>query len=149
MQEMKLNCRSTTDFDEVLNSADVDVVYINTPNATHEEFIIKSLQNNKHVLSEKSLCVDMSQALRISDAVAKKSDSLFFVEGLMHLSHPIMTRLQECLVKLGPIASVSAVYNADIHKFVSPGGSVFNLGCYPVSVLQLVVGKTASRRVTG
>lgn len=97
------------------------------------------------MLSEKSLAVDMHQTMRISEAVSQSSN--FFAEGLMHLSHPIFGKLLEvsfCLYVcfffllcfessqtldlMGPIASVTAVYNADIHKFVAPGGSVFNLG---------------------
>ncbi|WP_338049415.1 Gfo/Idh/MocA family oxidoreductase [Rhizobium tubonense] len=43
--------------------------------------------------------------------------------------------------RLGTIRSVSGSYAADIWKLVNPlgNGTIFNLGCYPVSLLQYVV----------
>jgi predicted dehydrogenase len=68
---------------------------------------------------------------------------VFFVEGLMYLSHPFIARLLQVLQdgRLGTLKSIHAQYAADIWQLVNPQGrgAIFNLGCYPVSLVQLVV----------
>ena len=43
--------------------------------------------------------------------------------------------------RLGKLLSVNGFYHADIGAFVNPAGmgTLYNLGCYPVSLLQLTV----------
>eukprot|EP00956_Cyclotella_meneghiniana_P044646 scaffold328279_cov93-Cyclotella_meneghiniana.AAC.1 len=45
-------CKGLT-HDEVLSSPFIDAVYIPLPSRVRNEFIIKALENNKHVYSEK------------------------------------------------------------------------------------------------
>lgn len=70
-------------------------------------------------------------------------DTSFFVEGFMYLAHPIMLRFMELLQdgRLGNLQSVNGYYHADIGAFVNPAGmgTLYNLGCYPVSLLHLTV----------
>ncbi|MGB3569731.1 MAG: Gfo/Idh/MocA family oxidoreductase, partial [Priestia megaterium] len=47
-----------TDLEEMAASAEIDAVYIATPNAYHAEQAILFLKNNKHVLCEKPLAAN-------------------------------------------------------------------------------------------
>lgn len=132
--------RSTTSLDDAVADAQVDAVYVGLPNHIHHLATIAAARAGKAVLSEKSLTVTNEQANALLAAV---DGTVFFVEGLMYLAHPVMARFVEVLGdgRLGRLKSVHATYAADIWQLVNPagGGAIFDLGCYPASLVQLVV----------
>lgn len=130
-----------TSYADMLAREDVDVIYIALPNHLHASATAEALSAGKPVLCEKSLTVTMDDAHALASAV--RDHNLFFAEGLMYLAHPLMTQLVTLLrdPSFGELRSVSGAYAADIWKVVNPsgGGTLFNLGCYPASLLHLVV----------
>ncbi|MBM3091161.1 Gfo/Idh/MocA family oxidoreductase [Ensifer sp. T173] len=128
-------------YDALLDDPDIDVVYIGLPNNMHHEAVIRAAEKGKAVLSEKSLTTTMAEADALAQAVRDRG--IFFLEGLMYLCHPLMAKAGEILQsgRLGVIRSVSGLYAADIWKFVNPmgKGTIFNLGCYPASLLHYVI----------
>ena len=125
---------------ETLGDPDVDVVYVATPNHVHHEAVIAAAAAGRAVLCEKSLAVSMNQTWQLVDSVRSR---VFFAEGLMYLAHPVIARFLEVLIdgRLGEIKFISGAYAADISRFVNPKGRgvIYNLGCYPASLVQLVV----------
>jgi dihydrodiol dehydrogenase / D-xylose 1-dehydrogenase (NADP) len=128
-------------YEALIADPEVDVVYIGLPNNVHHTMTIKAAASGKHVLSEKSLTTTMDEARALSVAVAM--GGVFFVEGLMYLAHPLFARLGEIIRdgRLGTIRSISGLYAADIWQVVNPAGNgaLYNLGCYPASLLQFVI----------
>lgn len=133
--------RGLVGFDEAVNDSNVDVVYIGLPNNQHHELSIAAARAGKAVLSEKSLTTTMSTANELISGVQEQGT--LFIEGLMYLAHPLYHRVVELLTdgRLGTIRSVSGRYAADIWQVVNPEGkgTLYNLGCYPASLLHLVV----------
>ena len=132
---------SFSDAADLLTLDEVDVVYVALPNHLHASSTISALSAGKPVLCEKSLTVTMKDAQTLASAV--KGSGLFFAEGLMYLAHPLMTQLVTLLrdPSFGELRSISGAYAADIWQVVNPagGGTLYNLGCYPASLLHLVV----------
>ncbi|WP_207892983.1 Gfo/Idh/MocA family protein [Shewanella frigidimarina] len=130
-----------SDFDALINSPEVDVIYIALPNHLHHEYIIKAANAGKAILCEKSLSVDMQKTTECLDAVTQ--NKVFFLEGLMYLAHPFMQQLSKTLATgvIGEVKSIRGQYCASISQFVNPAslGAIFNLGCYPASLMQLVM----------
>ena len=130
-----------TDFDALINDPLVDVIYIALPNHLHHEYVIKAANAGKAILCEKSLSVDMPSTITSLDAV--KQNQVFFLEGLMYLAHPFMQQLSQTLASgvIGDVKSIRGQYCAAISQFVNPAslGALFNLGCYPASLMQLVM----------
>ncbi len=128
-------------FDALLDDPEIDVVYVGLPNNMHHQAVIRAAEKGKAILSEKSLTTTMADADALAQAV--RDNDIFFLEGLMYLCHPLMARVGDILRsgRLGAIRSVSGLYAADIWKFVNPhgGGTIFNLGCYPASLLHFVI----------
>lgn len=128
------------DYDALLSDEQVDIVYIALPNHLHHDFIIKAAQKGKAVLCEKSLSVDMEKTQLALKAV--EQHQVFFAEGLMYLHHPLMKELVSVLKsgEIGELRSVHTSYIASIAQFVNPDskGALYNLGCYPISLLYLV-----------
>ncbi|RKK84413.1 hypothetical protein BFJ69_g2198 [Fusarium oxysporum] len=127
--------------DELLDKAEIDVVYVGLPNHMHTPAVLAAAKRGKAILSEKSLATTMEDAKAIEKAV--KDAGVFFLEGLMYLTHPLMKKIQELLLegKIGTVRGVSGYYSANIWKKANPlsMGTIYNLGCYPVSLLHFVI----------
>ncbi len=131
-------------YSSLINDPDVDVVYIGLPNHLHHTYTIEAAEAGKHILCEKSLSIDPEKTREIAEAVNKSSG--LFIEGLMYLHHPFTAKLVELIESgvIGEIKSITGQYCADIARFVNPEskGAIFNLGCYPVSLMHLVFQTT-------
>lgn len=141
MQSRHAIDRGSVSFDEAVGDPNIDAVYIGLPNHTHHELTVAASAAGKAVLSEKSLTTTMVDAHTLVDAV--RANGTFFVEGLMYLAHPTMSRFVSILGdgRLGTLRSINAGYAANIAAVVNPagGGTLYNLGCYPMSLTHLVV----------
>jgi predicted dehydrogenase len=119
----------------------VDVVYVGLPSHLHAEAAMAAAHKGKAILSEKSLTTTMKDAHELISTVEKQG--VFFVEGLMYLSHPVHVKLAEIITsgKLGNIKGVQGYYAANIWKKANPlgMGTIYNLGCYPVSLLHFIM----------
>jgi predicted dehydrogenase len=130
-----------TDFDALINDQDVDIIYIALPNHLHHEYVIKAANAGKAVLCEKSLSIDM---LKTDSALAAvRENNTFFVEGLMYLTHPFIHTIAQTIKSgaIGEIKSITGQYCAAIEQFVNPDskGALYNLGCYPASLMHLLI----------
>ena len=133
--------RSSTDISAVVEDPAIDAVYVGLPNHLHHEIAIAAAEAGKAVLSEKSLTTTMHTAHQLVDGV--RAAGTFFVEGLMYLAHPVLSTFIDAMTdgRMGMIRSVRGSYAANIAHLVNPKGmgTLYNLGCYPVSLLQLVI----------
>ncbi len=131
---------AVTSLAEAVAHPEVDAVYVGMPNHVHHTAVVAAAAAGKAILSEKSLTVTREQADELIGAVRGK---VFFVEGLMYLAHPLIARFLEVLTdgRLGELRAIHASYVANIAHLVNPagGGAIFNLGCYPMSLTQLVI----------
>ncbi len=129
------------DFDALIEDPQVDVIYIALPNHIHHEYVCKAANAGKAILCEKSLSIDMTKTDLALGAVA--SNKVFFLEGLMYLVHPLAKSIQSIVEAgtLGDIKFVQGDYCAAISEFVNPNsmGALYNLGCYPISLMHLVL----------
>lgn len=127
-------------YDALIDDESVDIIYIALPNHVHHEYVIKAAQKGKAILCEKSLSVDMNKTEQALQAV--KEAGVFFAEGLMYLNHPLIAKLHQELAtgEIGEIRSIQGSYVAAIDQFVNPEskGALYNLGCYPMSLIHSV-----------
>lgn len=130
-----------TDYEALIRSDEVDIVYIALPNHLHTDYVIMAANAGKAIVCEKSLSVDVVSAKAALAAVEQAQ--VFFAEGLMYLNHPLVAELLNQLDSgvIGELKSVQASYSAAISQFTNPGskGALFNLGCYPLSLLHRVL----------
>jgi xylose dehydrogenase (NAD/NADP) len=142
-------------YDDLLAASDVDVVYIPLPNSLHAEWAVRAAEAGKHILCEKPLALTVSDVDSMVDA-ARRSNVVLF-EGFMYRHHPQMLQLQE-LIRDGAIGDVRVVRATFAFYLDRPGdvrfeadlggGSLWDVGCYPVSFAQAVMGG-APREVFG
>jgi len=135
----EFNCEKFGSYEDVLNDEKVDVVYISTPVGTHEEWVVKSANSEKHILCEKSSTNSYSSAKKMIDICYENKVRL--MECFMFRFHPSHQKVKEFIKNgsLGKIFSFSGRYGFppiqknDIRYDKSLGGGILNdAGCYPI-----------------
>lgn len=128
------------DYHALLNDKDIDAVYIGLPNHLHKEWMIHAAQAGKHILCEKPFVIHIHDAREVISIVEKSN--IFCMEALMYRCHPLTKKLQELIQSkiIGDIKLYTATYTANIAEIANPiaGGSIRNLGCYPMSLIRLL-----------
>ena len=142
-------------YPSMLDSDEIDALYISLPNHLHAEWTIKALQAGKHVLCEKPLALSVEQVDQM--IAASQRSGRVLAEAFMYRHHPQTKILGEWAHtgQLGEISLVRGVFNfalqdrEDIRlKPEMGGGALWDVGVYPLSMAQFVYGGPPDR-VTG
>jgi predicted dehydrogenase len=132
-------------YEELLASDEVDAVYIPLPNHLHAEWAIAAARAGKHVLCEKPMALNASEAARMV-AVAEQA-GVQLAEAFMYRLHPSWQKVVE-IVRSGRIGRLTAVqswfsyFNDDPGNIRNipevGGGALYDIGCYCVSLSRLL-----------
>ncbi|MFF1447106.1 Gfo/Idh/MocA family protein [Streptomyces sp. NPDC058274] len=141
--------RAYGDWASLAADEDVDVVYVATPHAAHRAAAGLCLEAGRHVLCEKAFTLNAREAGELV-ALARTHDR-FLMEAMWMYCNPLVRRLK-ALVDDGAIGEVRTL-QADFglagpfppsHRLRDPahgGGALLDLGVYPVSFAQLLLGE--------
>lgn len=135
-------------YEALLADPDVEAIYIPLPNSLHAEWTIRALQAGKHVLCEKPLAVTAAQGMTMVEA-ARANDRLL-MEAFMYRFHPqILWALEQVRSgRIGEPRLVRASFAFDVRprphdirlQANLAGGSLMDIGCYPVNFCRAVFG---------
>ena len=143
--------RAYGSYDELLDDADVDAVYISLPNSMHVEWTVRALEAGRHVLCEKPFSrrpEEVEQAFDLAE-----SAGLVLSEGFMWRHHPqakTLTRLvadgaigRLRLVRAAFSFQLEAVHGANDARSRPEldGGSLMDVGSYCVNAIRLLAGE--------
>lgn len=105
--------RSFADAGELIAAADVDVVHICTPNATHAALTLQTLEAGKHVICEKPLATTLADA-RVVEAAAREH-GLVAAVPFVYRYHPMVreARARIAAGELGTLLSLQGSYTQD------------------------------------
>lgn len=133
---------------ELLESPEVDAIYISTPHPMHPEWAIKGAEAGKHLLVEKPIGINQYDAQAIIEAAA--SNGVFLMEAFMYRCHPQTRRLVELLraAAIGEVRVIQATFS--FHGGFAPtsrlwanelgGGGILDVGGYTTSICRLIAG---------
>lgn len=140
-------------YQEMLDSGEVDAVYIGLPNHLHAEWSIKAMKAGVHVLCEKPF----ANSLEKVDAMiaASQETGIVLAEAFMYRHHP-QTKIAGELVQAGKLGEI-ILLQGTFNFFMSPerrdpetldvrlvpeygGGSLWDIGVYPLSCTQYILG---------
>ena len=133
-------------YEELLNCAEIDAVYIPLPNHLHVPWSIKALEAGKHVLCEKPIARSTTEAQKLLDS-SKKHPNLKIMEAFMYRHHPQWQKARDLVVSreigsLKTIQSFFSYYNTDpnnIRNMASiGGGGLMDIGCYAISLARFI-----------
>ena len=126
-------------------------MYIALPNSLHAEWTVAALDAGTHVLCEKPLALTVEEVDAIS--AASERNGRIAVEAFMYLHHPQTLKALELVRSgaLGTVQVVSAAFSFFLSHPNDPrvdpdlgGGSLWDVGCYPVSISRRIAGEEPS-----
>ena len=136
-------------YQELIKSGGVDLVYICLPNVLHEEWGTLALENKLHVLLEKPAAPDEAAAMRLLAAASKNNCRL--IEAFHYHYHPLFTAIKQIVLdgNLGTIKSFNAKLDVPMPPSENAarwdkelgGGVMLDIGCYPVHWARHLVGE--------
>ena len=142
-------------YEAMLADPDIHIIYNGLPNSLHAEWTIKALEAGKHVLCEKPFAVTLAE-VDAMHATAQRTGRVV-TEAFMYRHHPRTFKIKE-LIESGAIGTVrllrcgfsfnmsGAPENVRWSKELV-GGSIWDVGCYPISLARYLFG--APSRVNG
>jgi predicted dehydrogenase len=143
-------------YEELASDPEVDVVYVATTNNLHFEHTMCCLEAGKAVLCEKPFASNLSQVEQMVDKAKEKK--VFLMEALWSRFLPSMIRFKELAENgsikqalllqcnfgfISPFDPYSRVYDPELG-----GGSIPDIGIYPIFTAMYLFGKPESIQVT-
>jgi len=138
------------DYDSVINDPEIEAIYIPLPNSLHAEWTIRALNAGKHVLCEKPLAVTAEQGLTMVQAAS--DNGVLLMEAFMYRFHPqtLWALEQVAEGRIGKVKLVRASFSFNVGsrphdirlQAALAGGSLMDVGCYPVNLCRAVYGHT-------
>ncbi len=136
-------------YDALVNSPDVDAVYIPLPNHLHVEWALKALDAGKHVLVEKPLAMTASD---FEPVIAKRdATGLLAAEAYMIVHHPQWQRAKALYEAgaIGKLMRVNGAFSYDNSADVSNirqdpakgGGAIPDIGVYIYGAARFLTGE--------
>ena len=143
-------------YEELLSDPDIDVVYNPLPNHLHVSWSIKALEAGKHVLCEKPIGMNVTEAEKLLHA-ANKHSQLKVMEAFMYRHHPQWQRALQ-IVSQGKIGNLETIQSFFSYTNTDPenirnipeagGGGLMDIGCYCISLARFLFS-AEPRRVIG
>ena len=140
--------RAHGSYEALLADPEIHVIYNPLPNHLHAEWTIKAVEAGKHVLCEKPLTLSLDEVDAVQAAARKQG--CVVAEAFMYRHHPQTLRVQE-LVKAGALGTLKLIRGSFTYVLsrsgdvrLDPamgGGSIWDVGCYPISYARTIVGK--------
>lgn len=128
-------------YENLLSDPKVDAVYIPLPNDIHKEWVIRALTAGKHVLCEKPLAINASEAEEMYEAA--RSNNVILMEAYAYLHGQYIESLCSDVASgiIGDLVYIDTAfltqgYKEDfrLHK-PQGGGMLYDLGCYCTTMI--------------
>lgn len=146
------------DYDNLISSPNIDIIYIALPNSLHSTYIKKSIKQKKNVLVEKPAFTNIQDFRNIENLL--NSEKIFFSEAFMYRYLPYIKKIKELVQsnQLGKPVNMESIFNIKVYKqkkffgirIMKPdynhrlfnkalgGGAILDVGCYPLSLSTLI-----------
>lgn len=140
--------RVLNSYDDVINDSAIDVIYNPLPNSLHREWTIRALRAGKHVLCEKPLAANATEAEQMARTAAETGK--FLGEAFHYRYHPLADRIRAIIGggALGKLRHVEGQFSVPIPEtnirfdWSLAGGATMDLGCYPLHMIRYFSGIT-------
>src|SRR4026208_629494 len=144
--------RWTTNWREIVQDPNVDIVDITTPNYLHAEMAIAAAEAGKHVYCEKPLANSSAEAARVVAAVEKSG--VITIVGFNYLKNPAQAFAQQIIDsgELGEITLFRGTFDQDflanpdvpfswrLDHALAGTGALGDLGSHTIAFAQFLVG---------
>jgi predicted dehydrogenase len=139
--------RAYGSYEELLADPDIEAIYNPLPNHLHVPWTIKAAEAGKHVLCEKPIGLNTTEArqlIQVRDRTGVKIQEAFMVR-----THPQWLSVRDW-VKANRIGDLRAItgffsyFNRDPNNIRNKpeigGGALLDIGCYPITMSRFIFG---------
>lgn len=105
------NCKSYTNYEDMIDDPEIDIISICTPNGLHADMAVAALNSKKHVLCEKPMALNITDTKRIIKAEQESGKKFILVK--QNRFNPPVAALKD------------AVYNNKLGNIVMIGSNVY------------------------
>lgn len=134
------NVYSYQTFDQIRNNPDIDIIYVVLPNFMHAEYTIRAAQAGKHVICEKPMAMNATEARQMIDACQKAGVQLSVGYRLYFEPHHLEMRRMAAEKQFGAVKVIESglgftVPGPDswrLDRRIGGGGAIMDLGVYAI-----------------
>ena len=141
------NIYNYSNFNQVANNPDIDVVYVVLPPSMHREYVIKAADAGKHVWGEKPMALTEKECQNMIDACRKNKKSLAIGYRLQHEPNTQKYRRivqQKLLGKVQKVSCAAGYYDSRTNHWKQKkelgGGALYDMGVYPIQGTRMGTG---------
>ena len=143
------NCQFNS-YEDLINSEEINAIYISTLNNTHADLIIKIAKAKKAILCEKPMTLTENESKQAFKQLNKSK--VFFLENIAYRSHPQTIEIVNQILnnEIGDVTKVQSSFGFRVNQILKfkprhrlfnkklGGGAINDIGCYPVSLAVLI-----------
>ncbi len=133
---------ASDDHQRLIDSPDVDLVFVATPNYLHAPLVIAAAEAGKHVAVEKPLAITLAAGKRMVAAARRNRVHLFYAEQLPLAPKSVAVA---AAARAGEFGEIYLVKQTERHggpyspwffrQETAGGGVLMDLGCHSISVI--------------
>lgn len=148
----KYHCKAYGNYEDIANDSEIDIAYIATPHSLHLQNTLMCILKGKNILCEKPFSVNGSEVRKMIEAATE--NNVFLMEALWTRFNPRIIKAKQVIDsgRMGKIKLIRADFGekkpVDLNnRFYSKkliGGSLLDMGIYPLFMAQLFMGKPKS-----
>lgn len=133
-------------YQELVQCPDVEAVYVATPHVFHYDHALAAVRAGKPVLVEKPFTINRGQAEAVLALARERGVFVMEAMWMRFLPHQLLAREILATGSLGEIVHIQADHGQKldgIERLEDPalgGGALLDLGVYPVSFIQSILG---------
>jgi predicted dehydrogenase len=149
--------RGVAGYAALVESPDIDAVYVALPNSLHAEWTTRALQAGKAVLCEKPLCVGSAQTAAVLDAARAVPGALLWEAFVFPFQ--AQHRRVAALLADGAVGDLAEIISAFHFRLSRPGdirfsaglggGALADVGCYPIRLAYELFGPAPGEAAVG
>ncbi len=138
-------------FDQIAHNPKIDAVYIGLPNSLHAEYTVRAAKAGKHVLCEKPMAISSAECRTMIKA-CKDANVKLMIAYRIHYD-PMWIGIRD-LARNGAIGNLQGFQGGfygqrqagewRTDKALAGGGSLFDLGIYPLNAIRWISGEEPS-----
>lgn len=136
---------ATSDYREILNDKEVDLVIITTRHNLHARMVLETLRAGKSVFVEKPLCLNREELEDVKEAYVSAPDGVTLTVGFNRRFSPFATKMKQLLGD-GP-KNIVATMNAGfipsdmwVHDLEIGGGRIIGEACHFIDLCSYIAG---------
>lgn len=152
----KKNIKIFSNYPDLINATEVDIVYISLINSLHYENLKLCINAKKNILVEKPSCTNYFELKKISNIII--DNKIYFKECILYLGHPLIKNIQKIIHnnEIGKVIEINSQYGFKFNKkkfffFIKKknknlfnkklgGGAINNFATYPLSSAIILSG---------